>query len=78
LKAIFVYSFLRLLILGSFLAVGYLIGLRGITLLVVSFLSSGIVSLFVLNKKRDQLSSSVFNVFKKVNNKIDQAAKKED
>lgn len=77
-KAIFVYSFLRLLILGSFLAVGYLIGLRGITLLVVSFLSSGIVSLFVLNKKRDQLSSSVFNVFKKVNNKIDQAAKKED
>jgi uncharacterized oligopeptide transporter (OPT) family protein len=77
-KNIFVYTFLRILILASFLGVGYLVGLRGVLLLLVGFLASGIVSLFVLSKTRDQLSTSIFSGFQKVNNRIAAAADKED
>ncbi len=77
-KSIFSYTFLRLSILLSFTAVGYLIGLRDLTLIVVAFLASGIVSLFVLNKSRDQLSTSVTSFFQRTNKRIDAAAEKED
>jgi len=64
--------------LASFLGVGYLAGLRGVLLLVMGFLASGIVSLFVLSKTRDQLSSSIFSGFQRVNKRIAVAAEKED
>ena len=77
-KSIFSYTLLRFIILLSFIAVGYLVGLRDLTLIVVSFLASGIVSLFVLNRSRDQFSSSISSFFQKINKKIDSAAEKED
>ena len=77
-KNVFVYTFLRILILASFLGVGYLVGLRGVLLLVIGFLASGIVSLFVLSKTRDQLSASIFSGFQRVNKRIADAADKED
>ena len=77
-KSIFSYTFLRFVILLSFIAVGYLVGLRDLTLIVVTFLASGIVSLFVLNKSRDQFSSSISTFFQKINRRIDSAAQKED
>ena len=77
-KNIFIYTFLRILILMSFLGVGYLVGLRGVLLLLVGFLASGIVSLFVLSKTRDQLSTSIFSGFQSVNKRIAAAAEKED
>ena len=77
-KSVLTYTFLRLLILLSFLAAGYLVGLRGIALLLVSVLTSGIVSLFVLSKTRDQLSASIFSGFQRVNKRIADAAEKED
>ena len=77
-KSVIFYTFLRLVILLSFLAVGYLVGLRGLTLIVISFLLSGIISLFVLNKSRDQFSKSIYNLGKKINKRIDAAAEKED
>ena len=76
-KNIFIYTFLRILILASFLGIGYLVGLRGILLLLVGFLASGIVSLFVLSKTRDQLSTSIFSGIQRVNKRI-AAAEKED
>ena len=77
-KNILIYTFLRILILMSFLGVGYLVGLRGLLLLMVGFLASGIVSLFVLSKTRDQLSTSIFSGFQSVNKRIAAAAEKED
>jgi hypothetical protein len=77
-KNIFTYTFLRILILFAFLGVGFLLGLRGITLILIGFLASGIVSLFVLSNTRDQLSNSIFSAFQKVNKKIASAAEKED
>ena len=64
--------------MASFLGVGYLVGLRGVLLLVMGFLASGIVSLFVLSKTRDQLSTSIFSGFQRVNKRIAAAAEKED
>ncbi len=64
--------------MASFLGVGYLVGLRGALLLVMGFLASGIVSLFVLSKTRDQLSTSIFSGFQRVNKRIAAAAEKED
>ena len=77
-KNVFIYTFLRILILASLLGVGYLVGLRGVLLLVMGFLASGIVSLFVLSKTRDQLSTSIFSGFQRVNKRIAAAAEKED
>ena len=77
-KSIFSYTLLRFIILLSFIAVGYLVGLRDLTLIVVSFLASGIVSLFVLNNSRDQFSSSISHFFQRINKKIDAAGEKED
>jgi hypothetical protein len=77
-KSVITYTFLRLLILLSFLAVGYLVGLRGIALLLVSVLTSGIVSLFVLSRNRDQVSTSISGLFQGINNRISRAAEKED
>jgi hypothetical protein len=77
-RNVFIYTFLRILILASFLGVGYLVGLRGVLLLVMGFLASGIVSLFVLSKTRDQLSTSIFSGFQRVNKRIANAAEKED
>ncbi len=77
-KNVLIYTFLRILIFASFLGAGYLIGLRGIILLLMGFLVSGIVSLFVLSKTRDQLSSSIFSASQRVNKKIASAAEKED
>lgn len=77
-KNVFIYTFLRIVILAAFLGAGYLIGLRGIILLLMGFLASGIVSLFVLSKTRDQLSSSIFSASQRVNKKIASAAEKED
>jgi len=77
-KSVLTYTFLRLLILLSFLAVGYLVGLRGIALLLVSVLTSGIVSLFVLSRTRDQVSTSISGFFQGINNRISRAAEKED
>jgi len=77
-KSVLSYTFLRFVILLSFTAVGYLVGLREITLIVVAFLASGIVSLFVLNRSRDQFSSAISGLFQKINRKIDSAAEKED
>lgn len=77
-KSVLSYTFLRFVILLSFTAVGYLVGLRELTLIVVAFLASGIVSLFVLNRSRDQFSSAISGLFQKINRKIDSAAEKED
>ena len=66
-KSVLTYTVLRLLILLSFLAVGYLVGLRGIVLLLVSVLTSGIVSLFVLSRNRDQVSTSISGLFDQPN-----------
>ena len=47
------YTFARIALLAVVYGIGYLAGLRDLTLLVMAFLSSGVLSLVVLNRQRD-------------------------
>jgi Mn2+/Fe2+ NRAMP family transporter len=53
------YTSARMLLLVAALGVFYLIGARGLTLLVLALLASGIVSFVVLSKARDRMSASL-------------------
>lgn len=78
LPAIVTYTAKRLLVLGLVLAVCYLLGLRGLWLIVVALLGSGAISLLLLNKDRDRLSVAVFDWSKRLNSRMNAAAEKED
>jgi Mn2+/Fe2+ NRAMP family transporter len=53
------YTSARMLLLVAALGVFYLLGARGLTLLVLALLASGIVSFVVLSKARDRMSASL-------------------
>jgi Mn2+/Fe2+ NRAMP family transporter len=53
------YTSARMLLLVAALGVFYLLGARGLTLLVLALLTSGIVSFVVLSKARDRMSASL-------------------
>lgn len=72
------YSTLRFLLLLASGAVLYLVGLRGLPLLLLAFVVSGIASLFVLDRQRDALGSSVGGFFSRLNARIDASARAED
>lgn len=76
--AVLTYTLARLVLLAVVYGVGYLVGLRDLTLLVLAFLGSGLVSLVVLNRQRDALGSGVTRFFTRINSKIDASATKED
>ena len=72
------YTLARVALLAATYGIGYLAGLRDLTLLIVAFLGSGALSLFVLSKQRDQLGSSAVGLWKRINDKIDANTRKED
>ena len=72
------YTLARIVLLAIFLGLGYLAGLRGAILLILSFLGSGLVSLIVLNNQRSQLGARIANYFSRINAKIDANSRKED
>lgn len=77
-RAFFVYTGLRIALL---LAVGgllYLVGARGILLLVLAFVISGALSLVWLDRPRAQMSEGVGRAIGRVNDRIDEAAAAED
>lgn len=76
--AVLTYTLARLALLAVVYGVGYLAGLRDLTLLVLAFLGSGLVSLVVLNHQRDALGSGVTRFFTRINDKIDASTAKED
>lgn len=78
LPALVIYTAKRLLVLGLVLAVCYLLGLRGLWLIVVALLGSGAISLLLLNKDRDRVSVAVFDWSKRLNARMNSAAQKED
>ena len=67
--------------LGLLLVVGglaYAVGMRGFLLLVAAFIGSGVVSFFVLRGPRSELGSDVGGFFRRINDRIDEASRKED
>lgn len=57
--AFFRYTVLRLLLLLAVGAILYVLGLRGFWWLFAAFFVSGVVSLFVLRRSRDEASASL-------------------
>jgi hypothetical protein len=76
---VLVYTGLRLLLLVITAGVLYLFGLRNILLLLVfAFLISGVISIFVLNRRREVAAVEVVTAVQKVNQRIDESARAED
>ena len=79
------YTSARMLLLVAALGVFYLIGARGLTLLVLALLASGIVSFVVLSRARDRMSASLTSGLSGMRNRagefgqrLDEGAKSED
>jgi hypothetical protein len=75
---VLIYTLARLALLAVVYGVGYLAGLRDLTLLVIAFLGSGLISLVVLNQQRNALGSGVTRYFSRINQKIEANTRKED
>jgi membrane protein implicated in regulation of membrane protease activity len=72
--ALLKYTALRLALLAVVAGVGYLLTLRGWVLLFVSFLVSGVISIFVLNRARDEVSASLAARQQTINARLDESA----
>jgi hypothetical protein len=73
-----VYTLLRLGMLAAVGAVLYLVGLRGVWLLLFAFLVSGVVSAFVLSRPREGAVLGITTAVRSVNARIDATARAED
>lgn len=72
------YTLARFGLLAITLGLGYLFGLRGPLLIILGFLSSGLLSLVLLNSQRSQLGGRISGYFTRVNQKLDANTRKED
>lgn len=72
------YSLLRLLLLLAVGALGYAVGMRGLLLITAAFLGSGVMSYFLLSRSRTEFGGSVGGFFRRLNDRIDSAARAED
>jgi Flp pilus assembly pilin Flp len=72
------YTLARFGLLAITLGLGYVVGLRGPLLIILGFLSSGLLSLVLLNSQRSQLGGRISGYFTRVNQKLDANTRKED
>ena len=72
------YTLARIALLAVVYGIGYLAGLRDITLLVMAFLGSGLLSLVVLNRQREAFGGRVAGFFAGINDRIEANTRKED
>ena len=72
------YTALRALIFVIVAALLWIVGLRGFLLLLFALLISGVVSLFVLNRSRDQLSTALVDRQQRVRQRMADRKSAED
>ena len=77
-KPTLIYTLSRLGLLVACFSLGYLAHLRGITLLLVSFLGSGILSFVLLGKQRAAMGERLSGSVSRISAKIDENTRKED
>ena len=75
---VLLYTTWRLAIFIVVLVVLYVVGLREIWLIVFAFLISGVASIFVLNRRREQAVGGISSLFGKMNDRIDASSRAED
>ena len=74
------YTAVRFLLFAGVTAVLWLIGIRVDiwVLLALGLAISGLISFFLLNRTRDDASSSLVGAFRRMNDRIDSSARAED
>lgn len=77
-RATIAYTLLRLLMFFAVALVLALFGVHGFTLIVVALVVSSIISLPVLSKLRDRMSTSITGKIDSFNAKLDSGTKAED
>jgi hypothetical protein len=77
-RATLAYTLLRLLLFLAAVLVLALFGVHGITLLVIALVVSSIVSLPLLSKLRDRMSTSISGRIDNLNARLDDGTKAED
>ena len=74
-----IYTTIRLaLVVVIWFAIQFFTSVRGLLALALALLISAIFSIIFLGKQRDAMSQSMFGFFRRLNERIDAAAAKED
>lgn len=76
--ALLKYTLLRLALLAATAGVFYLVGLRDWILLFVAFLVSGVISIFVLNRARDEVSTSLAQRQRTINERLEETSAEDE
>lgn len=76
--AFLLYNAARLGMLVVAFGLFYVIGFRGLALLIVAFLVSGAVSYLALYRLRGEATSGLVSAYRKVNDRIEERARRED
>jgi hypothetical protein len=77
-KAFLAYTGLRLLVFAVALILLWLVGARGLLLVALAVLVSGVASYVLLSRQRDALSSTMVTRWRNINDRIDARARAED
>ncbi|HEX3707112.1 MAG TPA: DUF4229 domain-containing protein [Mycobacteriales bacterium] len=77
-KAVLVYNLLRLGLLAACAALGYLVGLRGLYLVAVAFLASGVISWFALKRQRISMGAAIERTVERGRGKMAERTAAED
>lgn len=77
-RAALAYTSARLLLLVAALGLFYLIGARGLLLLVLAAAVSGLISFVVLSRQRDAMSGALFSRVHELRDRLDTGARSED
>jgi hypothetical protein len=77
-RATFAYTAARILLFAVVLGVLYLVRVRGVLLLGLAVLISGIISFVVLSRQRDAISASITSRIGNFHERLDEGTRAED
>jgi Protein of unknown function (DUF4229) len=76
--ATFAYTTARILLFAVMLGLLYLVGVRGLLLLGLAVLISGIVSFIVLSRQRDAMAGAITSRISNFRQRLDEGTRAED
>jgi hypothetical protein len=77
-RATFAYTTARILLFVAATGLFYLAGARGLLLLGLALVVSGVLSYVVLSRQRDAMSGALVNRFRTLRSRLDEGARSED
>lgn len=77
-RATLAYTAARILLFAAMLGIGYLVGARGLLLVVLALVVSGAVSLVMLSRQRDAMSGALISRIGSVRSRIREGTSRED